>query len=99
LQAARAGSRGADLALAQLFSQGRGIKVERSYAYVFARLAKLREMPQADELLIALESYLGPQEKAQAERLLQQELQARGGLLPGSGQAPAMARTATPTTP
>ncbi|MHA6494152.1 alginate biosynthesis TPR repeat lipoprotein AlgK [Pseudomonas borbori] len=78
LIAARRGQTSADFALAQLYSQGRGIKVNRVNAYAFTKLALKTENPHASELLSVLETQMSAAEKQQAEQVLQRELNDRG---------------------
>ncbi|PAU56700.1 alginate biosynthesis protein [Pseudomonas sp. PIC25] len=78
LYAARGGQNSADFALAQMFSQGRGIKIDRVNAYVFGQLAILRGAPQAEVLMQELEPQLLPAERARGDELLRQEKQLRG---------------------
>ena len=54
--AARAGQASADMALAQLWSQGRGIQPNRVNAYVFGQLAVQQQVPQASDLLGQIEA-------------------------------------------
>ncbi len=58
--AARAGQASADMALAQLWSQGRGIQPNRVNAYVFGQLAVQQQVPQASDLLGQIEAQLPP---------------------------------------
>ena len=83
LIAARGGQNSADYALAQLFSQGRGTKPDPVNAYVFSQLALAQNTPQATELAQQLNEQLPPAQRAQAQRLLQQERQMRGSLNQG----------------
>lgn len=78
LIAARAGSASADMALAQLWSQGRGVQVNRVNAYVFGTLAQRQQVPTASDLMSQLEPQLQPAERSQAQQLLKREEQARG---------------------
>ena len=78
LTAARNGQNSADFAIAQLFSQGKGIKPDPRNAYVFSQLAKARNTPQATELAQTLEAQLPPAQLAEAQRLLKQEQAVRG---------------------
>ncbi|MFB4414294.1 alginate biosynthesis protein AlgK, partial [Pantoea sp. ANP04] len=80
LTAARNGQNSADFAIAQLFSQGRGTQPNPVNAYVFSQLAKVQDTPQANELAQQLESQLPPAQRAEAQRLLQQEQAVRGAL-------------------
>ncbi|NWB89631.1 alginate biosynthesis TPR repeat lipoprotein AlgK [Pseudomonas agarici] len=82
LKAARNGQNSADFALAQMFSQGRGTKPDPLNAYVFSQLAKLQDTPQANELAQQLDEQLPPAQRADAQRLLQQEQRLRGTLSP-----------------
>ncbi|MDF3935371.1 alginate biosynthesis protein AlgK, partial [Pseudomonas citronellolis] len=79
--AARAGNAHADLALAQLWSQGRGIKPNPGFAYVFARIAQGNQLPDATPLLAQLQTQLSPAARQQAETLLGRELGSRGAPL------------------
>jgi len=79
LIAARGGQASADYALAQLFSQGRGIRIDLAYAYVFASLAVLRERDDSEVLLQEIRSRISPAERARGERLLREEQLARYG--------------------
>nr|WP_166365499.1 alginate biosynthesis TPR repeat lipoprotein AlgK [Pseudomonas akapageensis] len=83
LTAARGGQNSADYALAQLFSQGRGTRPDPVNAYVFSQLALAQNTPQATELAQQLNEQLPPAQRAQAQRLLQQERQMRGSLNQG----------------
>ncbi|MNO65879.1 Sel1 repeat protein [compost metagenome] len=78
LIAARAGQASADLALAQLFSQGRGIRPDPVNAWVFGQLAQRQQVPAASDLLTQLEPQLQSAQRAQAAQLLKREEQARG---------------------
>ncbi|MGY4815285.1 alginate biosynthesis TPR repeat lipoprotein AlgK [Pseudomonas chlororaphis subsp. piscium] len=80
LIAARNGQNSADFAIAQLFSQGKGTKPDPLNAYVFSQLAKTQDTPQANELAQQLEAQLPPGQRAEAQRLLQQEQAVRGAL-------------------
>ncbi|EPL06236.1 alginate biosynthesis protein AlgK [Pseudomonas sp. CF161] len=80
LTAARNGQNSADFAIAQLFSQGKGTQPDPVNAYVFSQLAKAQDTPQANELAQQLDSQLPPAQRAQAQRLLQQEQALRGTL-------------------
>lgn len=77
LLAARAGHRRADYALAQLFSESRGVKVNRVNAYVFAHMALSRAVPEASELLSNLEQSMLPAERQKARQILEEEQQTR----------------------
>ena len=80
LTAARNGQNSADFAIAQLFSQGKGTRVDPVNAYVFSRLAKVQNTPQANELAAQLQAQLPVERQAQARSLLQQEQQLRTSL-------------------
>ena len=85
LQAARGGQLSADYALAQLYSEGHGIRQNPVNAWVFAQLAQANPSEQSTALAGELDSQLNPQQKAVAQRLLEQERAARGALGPGPG--------------
>ncbi|MCY1311705.1 Alginate biosynthesis protein AlgK [compost metagenome] len=89
LLAARNGSPNADLALAHMFSDSRGVKVNRINAFVFAQLAQRQGVVNAGPVLSALQSGMTPAEKKIAQPLLEEEAQAR---LTGA----ALARLQTP---
>ena len=78
LTAARGGQSSADFAIAQLFSQGKGIKPDPVNAWVFGQLAMLQDTPEAKDLAAQLNDQLPPEKRAIAQRLLQQEQQVRG---------------------
>ena len=80
LTAARNGQNSADFAIAQLFSQGKGTKPDPLNAYVFSQLAKAQDTPEANDLATQLEAPLTPEQRAEGQRLVQQELAARGTL-------------------
>jgi alginate biosynthesis protein AlgK len=80
LTAARNGQNSADFAIAQLFSQGKGTRPDPVNAYVFSQLAKATNTPQATELAQTLEAQLPPAQRAEAQRLLQQEQAMRSTL-------------------
>ncbi|MGH8434253.1 MAG: alginate biosynthesis protein AlgK [Pseudomonas sp.] len=77
LLAARAGHSRADFALAQLFSESRGVKVNRVNAYVFAQMARSQALPEASALLTSLEQSMLPAERQTAMQILQEEQQTR----------------------
>lgn len=82
LSAARSGQSNADFALAQMFSRGRGVKPNLVNAFVFGRLALQQEDPEQErpevwQLMQEIEPGLTPAERAQAERLLRAEQDAR----------------------
>jgi len=86
LTAARGGQARADHALAQLFSQGHGIRIDLANAYVFAQLAVQQEQLDAEPLLQEIDAQISPAERSRGERLLQAERQARYGFQPVSAQ-------------
>lgn len=77
LIAARNGNSSADYGIAQLFTQGRGIKPNLTNAYVFARLAQSQDKPGREKLLQNIETQISPAERLQGEYLLREEQQAR----------------------
>ena len=85
LRAARGGQLSADYALAQLFSEGRGIRQDLVNAWVFAQLAQANPSEQSTAMAGELDQQLSAPQKAQAQRLLQQERQARGAMGQGPG--------------
>jgi alginate biosynthesis protein AlgK len=90
LAAARAGQNSADFALAQMFSQGRGIAPDPVNAYVFSQIAVQKGTPQAPELAAQIEQQLPPGSRPQAERLLREEQALRGATLQTATQMQAM---------
>ena len=90
LAAARAGQNSADFALAQMFSQGRGIQPDPVNAFVFSQIAVQKGTAQAPELAAQIEQQLPPGSRPQAERLLQQEQALRGAALQQATQMQAM---------
>lgn len=90
LTAARGGQASADYALAQLFSQGRGIRIDLANAYVFARLAVLQGRPDSEPLLQEIEARISPAERTRGEQLLRAEQQARYGAWQAPTQLQAM---------
>lgn len=92
LAAARAGQNSADFALAQMFSQGRGIAPDPVNAYVFSQIAVQKGTPQAPELAAQIEQQLPPGSRPQAERLLREEQALRGSTLQTATQMQAMQR-------
>lgn len=81
LSAARAGQLSADFALAQMYSQKRGIKPDPVNAYVFSQLALPRQTPQTQELADAIAASLTPAQLAEGQRLLREEREVRGNVL------------------
>ncbi|MCT8163871.1 alginate biosynthesis TPR repeat lipoprotein AlgK [Pseudomonas putida] len=84
LIAARGGQNSADYALAQLFAEGRGVRTDNTNAWVFAKLSQLNPTPQSTELLQQIDAQLTPEQRSQAERLLEQEAKARGSMAQGA---------------
>ena len=78
LSAARGGQLNADFALAQMFSQGKGIQPDLANAYVFSQLALPKDTPAAIELASEINQRLAPAERLKAERMLREERQLRG---------------------
>ena len=81
LSAARNGQVSADFALAQMYSQGKGIRPDLVNAFVFSQLALPKNTPQASELARQIEQQLQPAQRTQAEQLLRDERQVRGNAL------------------
>ncbi|AYF86712.1 sel1 repeat family protein [Pseudomonas sp. DY-1] len=79
LRAARSGHAGADYALAQMFSQGRGVQPDLVNAYVFSKLAVQAGRAEAPELVVQLEQQLSPIQRTDAQNKLEEEQQFRGG--------------------
>jgi alginate biosynthesis protein AlgK len=77
LTAARAGYPRADQALAQLFSDNRGVRPNLVNAYVFATIAAQHETPEGALMLRQIKAQLKPGQQQQAEALLRQELAIR----------------------
>ncbi|WP_296219360.1 alginate biosynthesis TPR repeat lipoprotein AlgK [Pseudomonas sp. UBA2684] len=78
LSAARGGQINADLALAHLYSQGKGIQPNLVNAFVFSQLALPKNTAPVSELARSIEQQLPPAQRAQAEQLLREERQLRG---------------------
>lgn len=81
LSAARNGRSSADFALAQMYSQGKGVLPDPVNAFVFSQLALAKNTPQATELARLIEQQLQPAQRTQAEQLLRDERQVRGNVL------------------
>lgn len=79
LSAARSGHTSADFALAQMFSQGRGIQPDPVNAYVFSQLAVQAGKPEAPALVAQLDQQLTPVQRTDAQKRLAEERQYRGG--------------------
>ena len=76
--------------MAQLFSQGRGIRIDLANAYVFARLAVLQGRPDSEPLLQEIEALIAPAERTRGEQLLRDEQQVRYGAWQAPTQLQAM---------
>ncbi|MCY1305178.1 Alginate biosynthesis protein AlgK [compost metagenome] len=79
LSAARSGHASADFALAQLFSQGRGIQPDLVNAYLFSQLAVQAGKPEAPAYSTQLAQQLSPAQRTEAQKRLEEERQFRGG--------------------
>lgn len=79
LIAARAGDPSANIALAQLFGEGKGVRINPVYSYTFAKLASRQGMAQGQVLMERLAPRLQAQDYQQVESLLAREIEARGG--------------------
>lgn len=90
LAAARGGQNSADFALAQMFSQGRGIAPDPVNAWVFSQIAVQKGTAQAPELAAQIDQQLPPASRPQAQRLLQEEQALRGATLQQASQMQAM---------
>lgn len=88
LTAARAGYPRADQALAQLFSDNRGVRPNLVNAYVFASIAAQAQTPEGVALLRQIKAQLKPGQQQKAEALLRQELAVRAAQQPAPTQAP-----------
>lgn len=77
LKAARFGHEKADVALAEMFWQARGLAKNPVYAYSFARIASMRGSRQGEKLSTEIAMALNQQQVDQAVGLSNQELQAR----------------------
>jgi alginate biosynthesis protein AlgK len=78
LSAARNGQINADFALAQMYSQGKGVRPDLVNAFVFSQLALPKNTPQTSELAQQIAQQLEPAQRSKAEQLLHEERQARG---------------------
>lgn len=96
LEAARSGYARADLALAQMFSGNRGVRVDPVNAYAFARLAAHQQVPGGNELLMSLHSTIGQEHAALGQRKAEAEFEARqqAGLQTPMPDGPADAQSA-----
>lgn len=95
LTAARAGYPRADQALAQLFSDNRGVRPNLPNAFVFATIAAERETPEGALMLRQIHALLKPGQLQEAQRLLDQELAVRGA--PATTATAARPARAAPT--
>lgn len=77
LTAARSGYARADQALAQLFSDNRGVRPNLANAYVFASIAAEAKTPEGALMLKQIRALMKPGDLQEAERLLRQELAVR----------------------
>ncbi|HUR41952.1 MAG TPA: tetratricopeptide repeat protein [Verrucomicrobiae bacterium] len=91
LTAARSGYARADQALAQLFSDNRGVRPNLANAYVFASIAAEAKTPEGALMLKQIRALMKPGDLQEAERLLKQELAVR------NAQMPVTASTGEPT--
>lgn len=78
LSAARSGHASADYALAQMFSEGRGIQPDLVNAYLFSQLAVQAGKPEAPAFAAQLAPQLSPAQRSEAQKRLQEEQQFRG---------------------
>ncbi len=76
--------------MAQLFSEGHGIRPQPGNAWVFAQLSQANPTPQSAELLQQLDQQLTPDQRNQAQQLLDQEKRARGSLAQGANSTLAL---------
>jgi alginate biosynthesis protein AlgK len=82
LTAARSGYPRADQALAQLFSDNRGVRPNIVNAFVFASIAAEAETPEGALMLNEIRAVMKPEQIQEGERLLRQELGVRANLAP-----------------
>lgn len=94
LTAARGGYARADQALAQLFSDNRGVRPNLANAFVFATLAAGSETPEGAAMLRQIRAAMKPAQVQEAERLLRMELAVRNATL--STPPTAVSMQATP---
>lgn len=88
LTAARAGYPRADQALAQLFSDNRGVRPNLANAFVFASIAAGANTPEGTLMLKQIRAQMKPGELQQGEALLRQELAVRGAQMAPIAAAP-----------
>lgn len=77
LTAARNGYPKADFALAELFSDNRGVKPNLPNAYSFASLATAHSIPDAAALQLKIQSRMSPGQLAEAQTLMKKEIEIR----------------------
>lgn len=77
LLAARNGSTKADYALAEMYSGGKGVRSNNSYAYLFARLSENPNSEKSTLLISSLEQTISPDEALQSDILLADEIRLR----------------------
>lgn len=77
LSAARAGYERADFALAELFSESRGVKPNLANAYSFASIATANSVPEAAALQGQIRARMSPAQLAEAEALMRKEIEIR----------------------
>ena len=97
LTAARNGYARADQALAQLFSDNRGVRPNLVNAFVFASIAAQHETPEGAAMLQQIRAALKPAQLREAERLLQRERAARS--TPPPEEAASLARSRAEVSP
>lgn len=78
LSAARSGQINADFALAQMYSQGKGIVPNLNNAYVFSQLALPKETQASTDLANEVAQKLTPAQRSEAEQKLREERELRG---------------------
>jgi alginate biosynthesis protein AlgK len=81
LLAARGGYANADVALAQLYSDNRGVRPNLANAYVFASIAASAAVPDGKELLNQLQPSMSRKQVQDGQKLLQDEIAVRRGTL------------------
>lgn len=80
LTAARAGYVRADHALAELFSDNRGVKPNLANAFVFATLAAEERVPEGEAVLKQVRAQMKPAQLEEGKRLLRDEIAVRNSL-------------------
>ncbi|ARU90751.1 alginate biosynthesis TPR repeat lipoprotein AlgK [Pseudomonas sp. M30-35] len=86
LSAARSGQINADYALAQMYSQGKGIIPNLSNAYVFSQLALPKDTQASTDLANEVAQKLTPAQRSEAEQKLREERELRGTALQNQTQ-------------